>query len=98
MSTLDQKIDRQLVGLHLHRTFTDYASGEDTDRPELAQMVAYVREGDTVVGHSMERLVRNLEDLRRLVRDLTGRGVRIQLLSVATGGACQALVTPGSRD
>ncbi len=80
VSTLDQKTDRQLVGIHLHRTFTDHASGKDTDRPELAQMVAYVREGDTVVVHSMDRLARNLEDLRRLVRELTGKGVRIQFL------------------
>ncbi|KRQ01290.1 transposase [Bradyrhizobium pachyrhizi] len=80
VSTLDQKTDRQLVGVHLHRTFTDHASGKDTDRPELAQMVAYVREGDTVVVHSMDRLARNLEDLRRLVRELTGKGVRVQFL------------------
>lgn len=46
---LDQKTDRQLAGIQLHRTFTDYASGKDTDRPELAQMVGYVRQGDTVV-------------------------------------------------
>jgi len=80
VSTLDQKTDRQLVGMQLHRTFTDHASGKDTDRPELGQMVAYVREGDTVVVHSMDRLARNLEDLRRLVRELTGKGVRIQFL------------------
>lgn len=80
VSTLDQKIDRQLVGVQLHRTFTDHASGKDTDRPELAQMIAYVREGDTVVVHSMDRLARNLEDLRRLVRELTEKGVRIQSL------------------
>jgi DNA invertase Pin-like site-specific DNA recombinase len=80
VSTLDQKTDRQLVGIHLHRTFTDHASGKDTDRPELAQMVAYVREGDTVVVHSMDRLARNLEDLRRLVRELTSKGVRVQFI------------------
>jgi len=80
VSTLDQKTDRQLVGVELHRTFTDYASGKDTDRPELAQMVAYVREGDMVVVHSMDRLARNLEDLRSLVRTLAGKGVRVQFL------------------
>lgn len=68
------------LGIQLHRTFTDYASGKDTDRPELAQMVAYVREGDTVVVHSMDRLARKFEYLRRLVRELTGKGVRIQFL------------------
>ena len=36
------------------------------------------REGDTVVVHSMDRLARNLDDLRRLVQGLTKRGVRIE--------------------
>ncbi len=80
VSTLDQKTDRQLVGVDVHRTFTDHASGKDTDRPQLAQMIAYVREGDTVVVHSMDRLARNLEDLRALVRMLTGKGVRVQFV------------------
>ncbi|MDQ5408245.1 recombinase family protein, partial [Klebsiella pneumoniae] len=38
------------------------------------------REGDTVVVHSMDRLARNLDDLRRLVQKLTQRGVRIEFL------------------
>ena len=37
-------------------------------------MLAFVRDGDTVVVHSMDRLARNLDDLRALVRALTGRG------------------------
>ena len=38
------------------------------------------REGDTVVVHSMDRLARNLDDLRRLVQKLTQRGVRIEFV------------------
>ena len=38
------------------------------------------REGDTVVVHSMDRLARNLDDLRRLVQGLTQRGVRIEFV------------------
>lgn len=43
-------------------------------------MLSFVREGDTVVVHSMDRLARNLGDLRRLVQELTQRGVRIEFL------------------
>src|SRR5947209_15307506 len=43
-------------------------------------MLAYVRDGDTVIVHSMDRLARNLDDLRRLVRELTGRGVAVQFV------------------
>ena len=77
---VEQNTDRQLEGLELARTFTDKASGKDTQRPELEQLLKFVREGDTVVVHSMDRLARNLDDLRRLVADLTKRGVKIQFV------------------
>jgi DNA invertase Pin-like site-specific DNA recombinase len=77
---VEQNTDRQLEGVELVRVFTDRASGKDTQRPELEQLLKFVREGDTVVVHSMDRLARNLDDLRRLVADLTKRGVKIQFL------------------
>jgi DNA invertase Pin-like site-specific DNA recombinase len=49
-------------------------------RPELENLLGFVREGDTIVVHSMDRLARNLDDLRRLVQELTGRGVRIEFV------------------
>src|SRR3546814_3950576 len=60
--------------------FTDKASGKDINRPELDTMLAFAREGDTVVVHSMDRLARNLDDLRKLVQSLTKRGVRIEFV------------------
>src|SRR3546814_3737654 len=65
VSTFDQNVDRQLDGQSLDRIFTDKASGKDINRPELDAMLAFAREGDTVVVHSMDRLARNLEDLDR---------------------------------
>ena len=56
VSSYDQNADRQLDGLDLDRVFTDKASGKDTDRPQLHALLAYAREGDTVVVHSMDRL------------------------------------------
>lgn len=41
-------------------------------------MLAFAREGDTVMVHSMDRLARNLDDLRPIVQQLTRRGVRIE--------------------
>ena len=80
VSTFDQNTDCQLEGIHLDRVFTDKASGKDVKRPELEQLIQYVREGDTVVVHSMDRLARNLYDLRKIVQELTGRGTRIQFV------------------
>jgi DNA invertase Pin-like site-specific DNA recombinase len=74
VSSLDQNTDRQLDGQQLDRIFTDRLSGKDTARPELEAMIRYVRDGDTVIVHSMDRLARNLDNLRRLVRELTGKG------------------------
>ena len=80
VSTLDQQTDRQLEGMAVDRMFTDKASGKDTRRPALDDLLGFVRDGDTVVVHSMDRLARNLDDLRRLVRQLTERGVRIEFM------------------
>jgi DNA invertase Pin-like site-specific DNA recombinase len=80
VSSFDQNPDRQLDGVSVARTFTDKASGKDTRRPELDRLLAFVRDGDTVVVHSMDRLARNLDDLRRIVQDLTKRGVRIEFV------------------
>lgn len=78
VSSLDQNTARQLEGIDVERVFADKASGKDTERPKLDEMIAFVREGDTVIVHSMDRLARNLDDLRRLVRTLTGKGVRVE--------------------
>src|ERR671916_526079 len=80
VSTLDQNTDRQLDGEQLHRVFTDTVSGRNTNRPELDALRSFVRQGDIVVVHSMDRLARNLDDLRLLVRKLTLRGVRVEFL------------------
>jgi DNA invertase Pin-like site-specific DNA recombinase len=66
---------------HYTARLTDKASGKDTQRPELERRRAYVREGDTVVVHSTDRLARNLDDLCRLVQKLTQRGVRIEFVT-----------------
>ncbi|WP_104174851.1 recombinase family protein [Arthrobacter sp. Y81] len=80
VSTLDQNEKRQLEGQVLDRLFTDKASGRDTARPQLAEMLRFARDGDTLVVHSMDRLARNLDDLRALVQDLTRKGVRVEFL------------------
>ena len=78
VSSIGQNLDRQLDGLTLDRIFEEKVSGKDTNRPELLAMLAYVREGDEVVVHSMDRLARNLSDLLSIVNSLTGRGVKVR--------------------
>ena len=78
VSSLDQKELRQLDGMTLDKRFVDKASGKDLHRPELVQLTGYVREGDTVICHSMDRLARNLDDLRKVVLGFTDRGVHVR--------------------
>lgn len=80
VSTAEQNTARQLDGLQLDRVFTDHASGKDTNRPELRACLEYLRDGDTLVVHSMDRLARSLVDLRRTVDELTGRGVTLRFI------------------
>ncbi len=80
VSSYDQNVERQLEGVDLDRVFTDRASGKDTERPEFMALVLYAREGDTIIVHSMDRLARNVDDLRRIVHEQTKRGVRVQFI------------------
>ncbi len=81
VSTVDQHADRQLDGIDTDRLFTEKASGKDVARPQFDELIRFVRDGDTVVVHSMDRLARNLEDLRRIVRTLTDKGVSVEFVN-----------------
>jgi len=80
VSAEDQNTSRQLEGIELDKTFVDKLSGKDTNRPELQRMLEFVREGDEIIIHSMDRLARNLDDLRKIVKDLTGKGVKVRFV------------------
>jgi DNA invertase Pin-like site-specific DNA recombinase len=81
VSSVGQNTDRQLAGVALDRVFEEKASGKTvTARPVLAECLDYVRDGDTLVCHSMDRLARNTEELLALVRKLTGKGVTVRFL------------------
>ena len=80
VSTFDQNPERQLDSTPVDRTFTDTASGKDAKRPQLEDTLRFARTDDTVVDHSMDRLARNLDDLRRIVQTLTRRGVGVEFV------------------
>ena len=65
VSSFEQNESRQLEGMELDRVFLDKASGKNIQCPQLEALMKFVREGDTVVCHSMDRLGRNLVDLRK---------------------------------
>lgn len=62
------------------KLFVDKVSGQITNRPKLLEMIEYAREGDTIMIHSLDRLARNLDDLRKLVTTFNVEGVRIHFV------------------
>lgn len=80
VSTVDQNTVRQLDGVQRDKVFTDKASGADTNRPQLKAAMEYLRDGDVLVVHSMDRLARNITDLLHTVETLNGRGVVVEFV------------------
>jgi DNA invertase Pin-like site-specific DNA recombinase len=80
VSTVTQTLDQQQDALGqagVSKTFSDTMSGARDDRPGLAEMLAYVREGDSVVVWKLDRLGRNLQHILATVKALTDRGVTL---------------------
>lgn len=73
-----QNTARQLDGVLLDKIFEDKVSGKNMDRSQLKACLDYLREGDTLHVHSMDRLARNLDDLRRIVKGLTDNTVSVK--------------------
>ncbi|MBW3165520.1 recombinase family protein [Ferrimonas balearica] len=80
VSTTDQNTDRQLADCSIEwtKTFVDRCSGGTTERPALEELKSYAREGDTIHVHSIDRLARNLADLKGLVEQWNKQGVSVQ--------------------
>ena len=78
VSTQEQNTIRQEVlmeQLGVDQVYIDKASGKNTSRPELQNLLAFVRKGDTVIVESISRFARNTRDLLDLVERLTAKGV-----------------------
>lgn len=80
VSSVDQNESRQLEGIELDKVFQDKVSGKDLERPELKRMLEYVREGDHLYVHSMDRFARKLADLKSLVDKLLQKNVKVKFV------------------
>lgn len=81
VSTTDQSVDVQKSLLVVDKFFEDTWSGKDTIRPGFKEMMEYVRDGDTLVVHRLDRLSRNLNDLLNTINELLEKGVQIEFMS-----------------
>jgi DNA invertase Pin-like site-specific DNA recombinase len=80
VSTADQNEARQTAALEskkIDKWFIEKISGKNTDRPQLKAMMDYVRDGDTVYIHSLDRLARSTVDLLQIVEQLQAKKVEL---------------------
>jgi DNA invertase Pin-like site-specific DNA recombinase len=77
---MDQSTERQLEGIALDKVFEEKVSARTANRPKLNELLDYIREGDEVVVHDISRLARNMEDLHRLVRQITDKGCTLRFV------------------
>lgn len=84
VSSIDQNLDRQLEGITkflgndcIDKLFQEKVSGATKDRPQLEACLQYIRKGDTLHVHSIDRLARSLRDLQDIVEGLVKRGVTV---------------------
>lgn len=78
VSTAEQNTARQEIlmeQLGVDKIYIDRMSGKSKDRPQLKDMLTFVRVGDTVIVESISRFARNTRDLLELVDALTEKGV-----------------------
>jgi DNA invertase Pin-like site-specific DNA recombinase len=81
VSSVTQKTDRQdFEGYTLDKTFIDKASGSSRERPQLKACLEYLREGDLLLVHSIDRLARNSIDLQHIVSDLIERSISVRFI------------------
>ena len=80
VSSEDQSEARQIETMkqyNIDRYFTEKKSGKNTDRPQLQEMLRYIREGDVVYIADFSRLARSTLDLLTLVNDFKDRNITL---------------------
>src|SRR5690349_16661516 len=85
VSTEGQELTAQLEQLKaagVDKVFKEKASGVKADRPQLAAMLEYVREGDTVVACKLDRIARSTKHLLEIVETLEKKGATFQVLNI----------------
>jgi DNA invertase Pin-like site-specific DNA recombinase len=86
VSTVKQDLDRQIdaleqVGIPRDRIYVDKKSGATTDRPGLRDVIAYARDGDTIVVHTLDRLGHTVRDTLNLIHELAEKGIGVRNLA-----------------
>lgn len=77
VSSEGQNTARQLDGVKLDKTYVDKQSGATKHREQLQACLAYIRKGDTLHVHALDRLARSLRDLLEILETALAKGVTV---------------------
>jgi len=84
-STIEQNIEPQIKALTAagcEKIFSEQKSGIDANRPELAKMMEYSREGDVITVTKLDRIGRSTSDVLNIVTTLKNKGVAFKCLNI----------------
>ena len=81
VSSEGQNTARQLESIKLDKEFVDTMTGSNKNRPQLEECLNYLRKGDTLHVHSIDRLARNLRDLQEIIEGLVVKNVSVKFHS-----------------
>ena len=83
VSSKEQNLDRQLEALQgVSKVFSDKASGQSVERPQIQAMLDYLREGDIVIVTELDRLGRNNKDLTEIMNAIQQKGATLEVLNL----------------
>lgn len=82
-STKDQNLARQIEMMKqegVNKVFSEKVSGKDMNRKELKALLKFAREGDEIIVSSLDRLGRNYQDIKEIVRQLQQRCIKLTII------------------
>ena len=90
VSSQEQNLDRQILALKEYvdeqNILSDKSSGKDLERPAYQALKGALglREGDTLIITSLDRLSRNKEDIKNELQWFQKKKVRLKILDLPT--------------
>ncbi|MFW3587135.1 recombinase family protein [Vagococcus fluvialis] len=85
VSSREQKLERQFELLErseVKKIFSDKLSGKDNNRPQLKEMLNYIREDDIIVVSELDRLGRNNKEITSIMNQIQDKGATLEILNL----------------
>ncbi|MBO0478353.1 recombinase family protein [Vagococcus fluvialis] len=85
VSSREQNLERQFELIErseVKKIFSDKLSGKDNNRPQLKEMLNYIREDDIIVVSELDRLGRNNKEITSIMNQIQDKGATLEILNL----------------